>query len=577
MKKCGLYVRVSTLRQADIKEGSLKNQEYLLRQRIEYKNSLEGEDWEVVEVYKEEGRSAKNTTERPEFLRMIEDVKCGIINTVMVTALSRISRSTRDLLEMIETFKRFGVDFISLKEDFDTTTAQGKCFVTIVAALNEFEREQTSERNRASALARAERGLWNGGQLLGYDLPQEKEKKGTLFKNEKEAALVNLCFDTYLQCGSILTTCKTINGKGYRTKEYVTQTGKLHAGRDFVFTSMRHLLTCYAYIGKTEINKRKKHKDQSKLPEEERYKIADAAWEGIVPEEKFHKVQQLLKKNCLHKHNGTTRLRHNYLLNGGLLRCQKCGSAMEGRSGNGKMKKKYYYYICVNRECRFSVSAGEIEGVITDRIREIAFNDGVMEDLVQQNNNWLRVELPSLYKRRRLQAKELEKINTTARMIMDHLLPEGGGPGAVFIREELDKLGKKREEIEGAVKKLDRQIERIEKKAVQTDLLQERLRDFDKCFGKIKPYQQRELMKLVVGRAELGEESIKIGLNHLSDDLALLYDQAQKSSERGVTRALRHQSGGHDGCPRAWLIWDILALSFRLVGNGHRKIFFASA
>jgi len=191
MRKCGLYVRVSTLRQAEIKEGSLANQEYLLRQQIKCKNGLGAGAWDVTEVYREEGKSAKNTTARPEFLRMMEDLKAGVINTVMVTALSRISRSTRDLLEMIETFKKYGVDFISLKEDFDTTTAQGKCFVTIVAALNEFEREQTSERNRASALARAERGLWNGGQVLGYDLPQEKEQKGTLLKNEREAAIVN--------------------------------------------------------------------------------------------------------------------------------------------------------------------------------------------------------------------------------------------------------------------------------------------------------------------------------------------------------------------------------------------------
>ncbi|MBI5291626.1 MAG: recombinase family protein, partial [Chloroflexi bacterium] len=66
------------------------------------------------------------------------------------------------LLDMIEFFKQHGVDFICLKEDFDTTTAQGKCFVTIMGALNEFEREQVGERTRTSILARAERGLWNG-------------------------------------------------------------------------------------------------------------------------------------------------------------------------------------------------------------------------------------------------------------------------------------------------------------------------------------------------------------------------------------------------------------------------------
>ena len=547
MRKCGLYVRVSTLRQAEVKEGSLANQEYLLRQRVQYKNGLHDEPWDVTEVYREEGRSAKNTTARPEFLRMMEDLKAGVINTVMVSALSRISRSTRDLLEMVETFKKHGVEFISLKEDFDTTTAQGKCFVTIVAALNEFEREQTSERNKASALARAERGLWNGGQLLGFDLPQEKEKKGTLVRNEREAAVVNLCFDTYLKCGSIHKTCEIVNGLGYRTKEYTTQTGRLHRGREFVYTSMNHLLTCHAYAGQTVFNKRGKHRDQAKLAEEERYRVVPAAWKGIVAEGKFVKVQHLLAKNCLHKHNGTTRLRHNYLLNGGLLRCGKCGSVMEGRSGNGKTKRKYYYYICTNGGCRFSVSAEEIEGLIRGRIREIALDAGVMDALVKENNKRLRVELPELHKRRRYQTKELEGLKRQAGLIMERLVPGEGGPGTVFVREELDGLGRKREEIERSLKGTEAQIGRIERKAIDEGTLREGLKQFDECFDRIKPYEQKELMRLLLVRADLGEESIKIGLNHLGDGLAQVFRTPISIPERGFTRSLRHQSGGDDG------------------------------
>ena len=547
MKKCGLYIRVSTLRQASVKEGSLANQEYLLRHHIEYKNNLQGDSWEVVEIYREAGRSGKNTTERPEFLRMLEDAKAGLIDTVMVTALSRVSRSTRDLLEMIETFKRYRVDFISLKEDFDTTTAQGKCFMTIVGALNEFEREQTSERNRASALARAERGLWNGGQVLGFELPEEREKKGTLIPDKKEAALVNFSFDTYLQCGSVPKTCKIVNGKGYRTKEYRTQMDKIHPAREFVYSSMRNLLTCYAYIGKVEINKRRKYMEQLKLPEDERHRVVDAAWEGIVSEEKFLKVQHLLKKNCQHKHNGTTPLRHNYLLNGGLLYCRKCGGVMEGRSGNGKMKKKYYYYVCTNKECRFKVSAGEIEGLIRGRFREIAFNDEAMRGLVQLNNEKLMEMLPALHSRRRLQVRELEKIRKKAKTIMEGLMMDGSGPGVVFVKEELDELGGKREEIEKSIKELDRQIERIEKKYIEEDRLQEGMKQFDGCFDGIKPYQQRELMHLVLGRVELGEESVKLGLNYLSADLTRIYEKAINKTERGNFRALRCSSYGDDG------------------------------
>ena len=547
MKKCGLYIRVSTLRQASVKEGSLANQEYLLRHHIEYKNNLQGDSWEVVEIYREAGRSGKNTTERPEFLRMLEEAKAGLIDTVMVTALSRVSRSTRDLLEMIETFKCYRVDFISLKEDFDTTTAQGKCFMTIVGALNEFEREQTSERNRASALARAERGLWNGGQVLGFELPEEREKKGTLIPDKKEAALVNFCFDTYLKCGSILKACKIVNGKGYRTKEYITRIGNLHPGREFVFTSMQNLLTCQAFIGKVEINKRRKQKDQLKLSEDERYRIVEAAWDGIVAEKKFYQVQHLIKKNCKHKHNGTTKLRHNYLLNGGLLYCRKCGSMMEGRSGNGKMKKKYYYYVCTNKECRFKVSAGEIEGLIRGRFREIAFSDEAVRGLVRLNNEKLMETLPALHRRRRLQVRELEEIRKKAKTIMEGLMVDGSGPGVVFVKEELDELGRKREEIEKSIKELDRQIERIEKKHIDEDRFQGGMKQFDGCFDNIKPYQQREMMHLVLGRVELGEESVKLGFNYLSTDLTRMLAQKKGASERESLHALRHRSYGDDG------------------------------
>jgi site-specific DNA recombinase len=204
MKRCGLYIRVSTDRQAKVEEGSLKNQDQLLTQHVELKNKMDGEQWVIGERYIDEGKSAKDITGRPAYLRMVEDIKRGRIDTIICTALSRISRSTRDLLDMIEFFKQHEVDFICLKEDFDTTTAQGKCFVTIMGALNEFEREQTGERMRTSILARAERGLWSGGRVFGYD--PDPQRKGSLVPNPEEAKIVNFLYDTYLECGSVYET-----------------------------------------------------------------------------------------------------------------------------------------------------------------------------------------------------------------------------------------------------------------------------------------------------------------------------------------------------------------------------------
>ena len=105
-------------------------------------------------------------------------------------------------------------------------------------ALAEFEREQTAERNRDASLARAERGLWNGGYLMGYDLPPEG-KKGTLIPNDREVAIVNFAFDTYLETGSILDTTKILNDRGYRTKEYSSRRGKHHEAKIFRWKDRR--------------------------------------------------------------------------------------------------------------------------------------------------------------------------------------------------------------------------------------------------------------------------------------------------------------------------------------------------
>ncbi|MCJ7510637.1 MAG: recombinase family protein [Dehalococcoidia bacterium] len=108
------------------------------------------------------------------------------------------------------------MEFVCLKQNYDTTTPQGRLFVTMMMALAEFEREQTSERNREATAARAERGLWNGGRLIGYDL--DPSRKGNLIPNPEEVALVNLAFDTYLACGSIAGTATALNRRGRRTK-----------------------------------------------------------------------------------------------------------------------------------------------------------------------------------------------------------------------------------------------------------------------------------------------------------------------------------------------------------------------
>lgn len=510
MKRCGLYIRVSTERQAKVEEGSLKNQDQLLTQHIELKSKISQGNWIIVERYIDEGKSAKDTQGRPAYLRMIQDIDKGRIDTILCTALSRISRSTRGLLDMVDYFREKNVDFICLKEDFDTTTAQGKCFLTIMGALNEFEREQTSERTRANMLARAERGLWNGGQLLGFDL--NAEKKGYIIPNEKEKAIVNLCFNTYLECGSVLKTCEIVNPKEYHTKEYSTRNGKLHTGKKFSYTPMLALLTNLAYIGKREINKKWMHKPQESLPEEKRYKTVDAVWEAIVDTEKFYKVQKLLKENLQHKYNGAKPTRHFYLLNGGILYCHKCGSQMEGRSCYGNRRKKiYYYYCCTNRSCRFKLPEAEIENTIRAAMKAVANDDSILSKIVDKTNTRLKQELPRLAGQRQRLQKELESLTGKASYIMEKYI--GIKEGEEFVKEGLAKLSYRKRQIANEIDTTGFLVNDIERESVDSDFISQILGSFDEIYrDDVKPYQKRELLYGALTRIELSDNLLKVGV-----------------------------------------------------------------
>jgi site-specific DNA recombinase len=318
MKKlCGLVIRVSTDRQAANEEGSLTNQLQRLEKHIEYKNEACGEDWSEAGRYVLKGVSGKDSVRSPEFARLFADIQAGKVNTVLCTALDRVSRSVKDFLNFFEFLSEHGVEFVCLKQDFDTTTPHGRAFAKMMMVMAELEREQTSERTRDATAARAERGLWNGAMLFGYD--PDPLRKGYLVPNEDEAAVVRFAFSHYLECGSLLATAKELNRRGFRTKKYESRRDKHHKGSTFSYSSVQYMLKNLAYIGKKEVNKKRRAEDQEQLPAHLRYKVVDAVWPPIVDKELFHKVGRLLKANDKTRTNGVSRTRHVYVLNRGLL------------------------------------------------------------------------------------------------------------------------------------------------------------------------------------------------------------------------------------------------------------------
>ncbi|MFH1904450.1 MAG: recombinase family protein [bacterium] len=229
---CGLYARVSTERQSEVKDGSLDTQISRLKNYISFRSpSSSKELWKATKVYREEGKSGKNT-DRPELQNLISDIKSGKINAVLCTKLDRISRSLIDFYKLVELFEKHHVEFISLEESFDTSAPMGKTMLKITLVFAELEREQTSKRTKDKMQWRAEQGLWNGGQVLGYDLVDKK-----LAINPKEAKLVKLMFEKYLELGSVLKVVEWLNKHGYRTKEYISHRKGVKRGGNKFFNA----------------------------------------------------------------------------------------------------------------------------------------------------------------------------------------------------------------------------------------------------------------------------------------------------------------------------------------------------
>lgn len=206
MKKVGIYVRVSTGLQA--KEGySIPEQ----RERLTAYCKARG--WIVVKVYIDAGYTGSNI-ERPGMESMIKDVENGIIDTVLVYKLDRLSRSQKDTLYLIEDlFLPNGVDFVSMQESFDTSTPFGRAVLSILSVFSQLERELIAERTFMGRKGRAKEGAWHGGgpHPIAYDYID-----GKLVVNKKEADQVRMVYEMYAAGVPVTEICRRM--EGHKTK-----------------------------------------------------------------------------------------------------------------------------------------------------------------------------------------------------------------------------------------------------------------------------------------------------------------------------------------------------------------------
>ncbi|WP_195984090.1 recombinase family protein [Clostridium sp. D33t1_170424_F3] len=227
-KKAAIYIRVSTLDQ--VREGySLAAQEKALRKWCKEHG------YEVYFVYADEGISGKDIDHRPGMKQLLEDVNGKRFNFIIVWSLSRFTRSVSDLYDTLELLQKYNVSFVSLTEEFDTSTAMGRAMVGICGIFAQLEREITSERISAAMEERASQGKRTCNEVLGYDL----DGKDSLKINEAEAERVRYIFNKYLEYKNLSAVAELCRLKGYTGKRGRVQTAE----------SIRKILTRPVYAG----------------------------------------------------------------------------------------------------------------------------------------------------------------------------------------------------------------------------------------------------------------------------------------------------------------------------------------
>lgn len=491
-----LVTRVSTPRQAENDEGSLSNQLQRLRGYMEYRHVC-GEDWREVDLIELKAISGKNSVRSQEFQPVYEHILAGRANTVLCPALDRVCRSVSDFLALFEFLDEHGVKFVSLREQFDSSTPQGRFVATILMALAQLEREITSMRTSDGMADRTLRGLWNGGQLLGFDLDQER--KGYLVPNDQESTLVNLAFDTYLELGSIKETAESLNSRGCRSKSFTSRRGKVHQGSPFSISSMQYLLRNPAYVSKKVIDD----------TEDGDIRLVDAVWPAIVSEDKFLAVHQLMADNGQTRRNGASSIQHVYSLSG-LVHCKRCGEKMDGESATGRVGKRYYYYRCSNKECKLRTAAAEVEEAVVDRLQLLAEDPGLLETLTAETNKKLQQGRPKLERQQAGLEKDSKEVRAMADKILTELVSLDGQPGQALAREKLNELGQRQLDLEHGLTDVQRELDSLDREAVDVAQVRASLGQVKDLYGALKPYEQKELMQLVLQRAEVNEREITL-------------------------------------------------------------------
>ena len=243
--RCAIYTRVSTDHGLDQEFNSLDAQ---YDAASAYIKSQAHAGWTLIRSRYDDGGYSGGSTDRPDLQKLLDDIRSRRIDVIVVYKVDRLTRSLADFAKLVELFDAHGVSFVSVTQQFNTTTSMGRLTLNVLLSFAQFEREVTSERIRDKIAASKRKGLWVGGTLpLGYEM-----KDGKIAIIEEEAELVRSIFRRYLELGSVNELLRDLRERNIRTKTRLLSTGATRGGIPFGRGALYYLLSNHFYIGEVK-------------------------------------------------------------------------------------------------------------------------------------------------------------------------------------------------------------------------------------------------------------------------------------------------------------------------------------
>jgi site-specific DNA recombinase len=404
-RRCAIYTRKSTEEGLEQDFNSLDAQ----REACEaYIRSQRQEGWHLFSDRFDDGGYSGGNMSRPALTRLLAAAREGRIETVVVYKVDRLTRSLADFARMVELFDQCGVSFVSVTQQFNTTTSMGRLTLNVLLSFAQFEREVTGERIRDKIAASKKKGMWMGGLApLGYDA-----RDRSLIINPAEAETVRTLYRLYLEVGTVRRLKEAAERLGLGTKQRQSSADSLAGGRAFTRGHLYQLLSNRTYAGDVV------HKGIS----------YPGRHEAIIARETFDAVQGQLTDNAACRRSPTNS-KAKSLLTG--LAYDETGDRLCPTHAN-KKGRRYRYYISKRLMHRatathggWRVPARELEGAVKRIVAEFLRDELRMTEALQLKDT---------------SADRLRRIFHRAAAVADELQAEAGERQRLLLSDLLERV-----------------------------------------------------------------------------------------------------------------------------------------